>query len=423
MVPHLTTALKGPLLDLERRFLEKQPDIERWFRTQWLEHTVPFYASVDLRNSGFKLAPVDTNLFPGGFNNLNPEFLPLCIHAAQSAIEKICPEARGVLLIPENHTRNQFYLQNVAMLVRVLRQSGLNVRIGSLLPEITQPTDIQLVDGSTLTLEPIVRKGNRLSIGDFDPCVVLLNNDLSAGVPDLLRNLEQNVLPPLEGGWTTRRKSRHFAAYSRVAQDFAQMLGIDPWLIDPYFDSCGEIDFHARTGEDCLAGKVDMLLQKMKAKYAEYGVKDDPFVIVKADAGTYGMGIMTVKDASEVRDLNRKQRNKMAVVKEGLSVSDVLVQEGVYTFEQINDAVAEPVVYMVDHFVVGGFYRVHTGRGVDENLNAPGMHFVPLAFESSCTLPNPDRAPDAPPNRFYAYGVVARLALLAASIELEELAA
>ncbi len=33
-------------------------------------------------------------------------------------------------------------------------------------------------------------------------------------------------------------------------------------------------------------------------------------VIVKADAGTYGMGIMTVHDAAEVRALNRKQRNK-----------------------------------------------------------------------------------------------------------------
>jgi len=309
------------------------------------------------------------------------------------------------------------------MLARVLRQSGLNVHIGSLLPEITQATDIQLNDGSTLTLEPITREGNRLRIGDFDPCVVLLNNDLSAGVPDLLRDLEQNVLPPLQGGWTTRRKSKHFAAYDHVAQDFAGLLDIDPWLINPYFDVCDKVDFHARTGEDCLAAKVDMGLEKIRAKYAEYGVKDDPFVIVKADAGTYGMGIMTVKDAGEVRDLNRKQRNKMAVVKEGLQVSDVLIQEGVYTFEQINEAVAEPVVYMVDHFVVGGFYRVHTGRGTDENLNAPGMHFVPLAFEASCTLPNPARAPDDTPNRFYAYGVVARLALLAASIELEALTA
>ena len=125
MVPHLTTALTGPLLDLERRILTAMPQIEHWLRGQWLEHTPPFYASTDLRNAGFKLAPVDTNLFPGGFNNLNPEFHPLAVQAAMSAIEKICPEARNLLLIPENHTRNQFYLQNVAELVSILRQTGL----------------------------------------------------------------------------------------------------------------------------------------------------------------------------------------------------------------------------------------------------------------------------------------------------------
>ena len=429
MVPHLTTALTVPLLDLEQRILNAQPAIEHWFRQQWLEHTIPFYTSVDLRNSGFKLAPVDTNLFPGGFNNLNPDFLPLCVQAAQSAIEKICPEARGVLIIPENHTRNIFYLQNVAQIVAVLKRAGMKVRIGSLLPEITQPTNISLPNGVSLTLEPLQRKGNRLVLNDpgsgsgtsFDPCVVLLNNDLSAGVPDILKNLEQTVLPPLAAGWTTRRKSHHFAAYDQVADKFATLLAIDPWLINPYFTTCGEIDFQQRAGEECLATQVDIILQKMRVKYAEYGVKEAPFVIVKADAGTYGMGIMSVKDASEVRDLNRKQRNKMAVGKEGLKVHDVLVQEGVYTFESINDAVAEPVVYMVDHFVVGGFYRVHTERRVDENLNAPGMHFVPLAFETSCIMPNPECSPDDTPNRFYAYGVVARLAMLAAAVELEEM--
>ena len=166
-----------------------------------------------------------------------------------------------------------------------------------------------------------------------------------------------------------------------------------------------------------------MLLEKIRLKYLEYGIKDTPYVAVKADAGTYGMGVMMVRDAAEVRDLNRKQRNKMAVVKEGLQVSDVMVQEGVYTFETVNDGVAEPVIYMIDHFVVGGFYRVHTQRDVDENLNAPGMRFEPLAFEDSCSLPDPDGNPDCAPNRFYAYGVVARLALLAAAIELEHMEA
>jgi len=425
MVPHLTTALNGPLLSLEKSMLDAMPKIEHWFRCQWLDYGSPFYASVDLRNSGFKLAPVDTNLFPGGFNNLNRDFLPLSVQAAMVAVEKVCPEARRLLIIPENHTRNTYYLRNVVELVHIMKQAGLDVRVGSISPEITQPTSLETHDGHMLLLEPVVRVGNRIKLinpelGDFDSCAILLNNDLSGGIPDILKNLEQNLIPPLHAGWSTRRKSQHFTAYNRVAKEFADLLGIDEWLINPYFETCGEIDFNARTGEDCLAFKVEQLLDKIKLKYAQYGVTQTPFVIVKADAGTYGMGIMTVKSPDEVRDLNRKTRNKMAVVKDGLQVSEVIIQEGVYTFESIDQAVAEPVVYMMDHFVIGGFYRVHTGRGVDENLNAPGSQFVPLAFEKPCTLPDCTDSPDAAPNRFYAYGVVARLALLAAAIELQE---
>jgi glutamate--cysteine ligase len=418
-VPRLNTALAGPLPDLERQLLAAQPDIERWLRGQWQDHAAPFYCSVDLRNASFKLAPVDTNLFPGGFNNLNPDFHPLCVQAAMAAFEKVCPDARGMVLVPENHTRNQFYLQNVAVLQTILRHAGMEVRIGSLLRDITSPTEITLANGTKLLLEPLQRRGNRLAVDGFDPCVVLLNNDLSSGTPEILTNLEQSVLPPLHAGWTVRRKSNHFQAYREVAEEFAKVLGIDPWLVNPYFEKCGRINFREKQGEECLEGYVAEILDDIRAKYREYGIKQEPFVIVKADAGTYGMGIMTVKDPAEVRGLNRNQRKKMAVVKEGLEVHEVMVQEGVYSFETVEDAVAEPVVYMIDHFVVGGFYRVHTGRGTDENLNAPGMQFRPLAFAAPCSSPNPDD-PGCPPNRFYAYGVVARLALLAAAIELEQ---
>ena len=425
MVPHLTTALSGPLLDLEKRMLASMPEIEHWFRTQWLDHGAPFYASVDIRNSGFKLAPVDTNLFPAGFNNLNPEFISLSVQAAMVAIEKICPEAHRLLIIPENHSRNTYYLQNVVELANLLKVAGLDVRIGSVSPDITEPTTLAAQDGQSLLLEPIVREGNRIKLknaelGDFDSCAILLNNDLSGGVPDILKNLEQDLIPPLHAGWHSRRKTHHFSAYNQVITNFASMLNIDEWLLNPYFESCEGIDFNARTGEECLAIKVETLLSKIKLKYKEYGITQEPFVIIKANAGTYGMGIMSVKSAEEVRGLNRKKRNKMSVIKEGQQVTEVIIQEGVYTFESINDAVAEPVVYMMDHFVIGGFYRVHTNRGRDENLNAPGAHFVPLAFEKPCTLPDCADAPDTVPNRFYAYGVVARLALLAASIELEE---
>jgi glutamate--cysteine ligase len=423
MVPHLTTSLTGPLHELERVVLDQRPEIERWFRTQWLQHTVPFYASVDLRNSGFKLAPVDTNLFPGGFNNLNPDFLPLCVHAAMGAVQKICPDASRFLLIPENHTRNLHYLSNVAMLRRILEGAGLTVRIGSLLPDLEKPLEVEAANGEKLLLEPVQRKGNRVGLEGFDPCAVLLNNDLSAGIPAILRGIEQPVVPPLEAGWATRRKSQHFHAYDRVAEGFAQLVGIDPWVINPFFSQCGKVNFSEKEGEECLATNVEFVLNEIREKYAHYGITDEPFVIVKADAGTYGMGIMTVKSPDDVRNLNRKARNKMATIKEGQPVHEVIIQEGVYTFESVEGAVAEPVIYMVDQFVVGGFYRVHTERGIDENLNSPGAKYVPLAFETNCHTPDCSGKPGDPPNRFYTYGVVSRLANLAAAIEIEELVA
>jgi glutamate--cysteine ligase len=420
MVPHLTTALSGPWMDLERRILDRMPEIERWLRAKWQEHAIPFYASVDLRNAGFKIAPVDTNLFPGGFNNLNPAFMPLCVQAVQAAVERACADARGVLLIPENHTRNPHYLKNVATLESILRQGGMRVRIGSINPEITARTTIDLDDGRKLVVEPVVRNGHRVGLPDFDPCMVLLNNDLSSGVPEVLAHVDQPIAPPLSAGWYNRKKSHHFEMYRLVAREFASLLDIDPWLVDPYFGVCSAVSFQDRDGEECLATNVESVLARIAVKYREYGIEEKPFVIVKADAGTYGMGIMTVRDAADVIGLNRKQRNKMAVVKEGLEVTSVIIQEGVPTYESIDDAIAEPVVYMIDRFVVGGFYRVHTARGKDENLNAPGAQFVPLAFEAPCI---PDLAGPAgcAPNRFYSYGVVARLAQLAASLEIEAL--
>ena len=424
MVPHLVTALDGQLLDLEKKILEATPAIERWFRLEWQEHTPPFYCSVDLRNSGFKLAPVDTNLFPGGFNNLATEMLPLAVQAAMAAIEKYCPDAKNLLLIPEQQPRHSSYLQNIARQVQIFRQTGLNVRLGTLDENIKEPTTIDLPNGSQLVLEPLQRSANgrRLGLKNFDPCTILLNNDLSAGIPSILENInEQTLLPPLHAGWALRRKSNHFSAYDDVVKKFAKMVDIDPWLLNPFFAKCDQVYVDEASGEDPLANAVDALLAKIRKKYKQYGIKEKPFVIIKPNAGTYGMGIMTVRSSAEVRNLSQQQRENMSVVKGGLDITEMIVQEGVYTFEQINESVAEPVVYMIDRYVVGGFYRVHEDKGADENLKAPGMHFVPLAFAHQHAVPDMRAKPGtAAPNRFYLYGVVARLALLAASLELEK---
>jgi glutamate--cysteine ligase len=296
------------------------------------------------------------------------------------------------------------------------------VRIGSLLPEITEPTTLDLPDGQKLLLEPLRAHEGRLGLDGFDPCAILLNNDLSAGVPEILQGLhEQFLIPPLHAGWHVRRKSRHFAAYDRVAIAFAGEIGIDPWLINPSSPSAARSTStsapRARnawppTSTRCSTASAPstrntasssraLRHRQGRRRHLRHGHHD-------------GEG----RQRSEV-GLNRKQRNKMAVVKEGLQVTEVIIQEGVHTFETVEEGVAEPVVYMIDRYVVGGFYRVHTARGRDENLNAPGMHLQAAGLRDRLHLPDAQLGPDAPPNRFYAYGVVARLAMLAASLELE----
>ena len=412
MVPHLVTALTGPINELEQRVLDSMPAIERWFRLEWMEHTPPFYSAVDVRNAGFKLAPVETNLFPSGWNNLTPEMMPLAVQAAMAAIEKICPEARNLLLIPENQAPNTSYLASLAQLRRIFHMAGLNVRIGSIDPAIKNTTTMELPNGDSVTLEPVIRGKRRLGVKDFDPCTILLNNDLSAGVPGILEEIhEQYLLPPLHAGWATRRKSKHAKCYEEVAKRLGKLLGVDPWLINPMFERCAAVNVNESVGLDALSTQVDAVLTKIRRKYKEYGIKEKPFVVVKSDHNAPGMGVFTVRDTKDLASL-------------GLGAApqsrDILVQEGVLTQERMNDAVAEPVVYMMDRYVVGGFYRIHADRGMDENLNIAGSSHVPLAFDQSAHLPQPGIKPGASaPNRFYMYGVVGRLAMLAASYELE----
>lgn len=418
--PNITTALTGPLHMIESHLLDRQNIIETWFRKQWHENKPPFYASVDIRNAGFKVAPVDTNLFPAGFNNINPEFAPLCIQATQAALDKTCPDAVRVLIVPENHTRNPAYFESISTLQELLIQSGYDTRVGTLNPDITEPTEFPVGPDRTIELIPLHKENDRLLAGDFDPCVVLLNNDLSEGVPELLLGISQVITPPPELGWSQRLKSDHFEYYRNAAIEFSQLIDIDPWFLDPMFRNCSEINFMEKKGGECLADKTESLLADIQRKYKEHEIDTTPYVVIKADAGTYGMGVMIARSPEDVLSLNRKQRTRMASSKGGNVISKVILQEGVPTYETWGEAnsVAEPVVYMMDRFVVGGFYRVHTKKGAEENLNSPGMHFQPLAFDEPCNVPDSHIDPDAAANRFYTYGVIARLALLAAAREI-----
>ena len=403
---------------LEKQLLDNQVAIEAWLRQQWLKTPPPFYASVDLRNAGYKLAPVDTNLFPAGFNNLNPTLMPLYVQAVQATIAEICPEVTRLLIIPESHSRNIHYFESLAILREILMTAGFQTRIGSLDESLSHPLEHSLPSGRTILLEPLQRQKDQIGVTDCFPCCIILNNDLSDGVPEILKNLKQPIMPSPQLGWGTRLKSEHFNDYAKVSEEFSEAINIDPWLINPLFDHCPEVNFLKKEGEECLASRAEGLLNQIKKKYAEYDIKQQPFLVVKADAGTYGMAVMMIRGADELRQLNRKQRTRMSTTKGGIPVTKAIIQEGVYTLETVGEeqSVAEPVVYSFGRHVIGGFYRVHKNRGPDENLNSPGMNFSPLPFEKPCNTPCVE--PHKLTHRFYVYGVIARLAVLASAREL-----
>lgn len=409
MVPHFATALTGPIDELEQRILDSMPAIERWFRMEWMEHTPSFYSAADIRNAGYKLSVVDVDLYPGAWNQLAPAMVPLAVQGAMAAIEKICPEARNLMLVPDHRIQDPTYLSGLAQLMSIFHTAGLNVRLGSIDPAINQPCELVLPNGAQLLIEPVQRDGKRLKLQHFDPCTILLNHDLGQGIPGIMEDLSgQYLLPPLHASWAVRQRSSHYRAYEEVAKRFGKLLGVDAWLIHPLYQQVLRQDRSVAQERQHLAEQADELLQRIRRKYRDYGIDDKPFVVLKANTGRDASGLLTVRDAKELLTL--------PIPVQGLAApGDWVLQEGVRTYERIEEQVAEPVVYMIDRYVVGGFYRVHADRRDDEGLLAPDVNVVPLAF-----APEPSAfAQSATPNRFYMYGVIARLAMLAASYELE----
>ncbi len=396
--------------NLHSEIIKNHMKIEAWFRNQWVKYPAPFYSSIDIRNSGYKIAPVDTNLFPAGFNNLDKDLEFLYISAAQHAFERLSPNLFKILIIAENHTRNKFYQLSIDALCNILSKSGYEVRVATLSNS-----------SSGEDINPLLSKdSNILKYDDFIPDAILLNNDLSTGIPEILNNISQPILPDKNLGWSNRSKTIHFEYYSDVVNNFSRMLEIDSWLLEPLFRNCGEIDFKTKQGEDCLTHHASRLFELIKEKYDQYNINEEPYIMIKADSGTYGMGIMQVRNVQELTNLNRKQRTKMSKTKGGNKLDKVILQEGIYSNENMKheNQVAEPVIYAFGSSLVGGFYRLHDAKNNSENLNSPGMTFHPIPFKDACISPNSDESIFSDTNKFYIYGVIARLAILAAAKEL-----
>ncbi len=385
-------------------------EVEAWLEARRKSCSRLFYSSVDIRHSGYKLAPVDTNLFPAGFNNLCPRGRTRAARLTAQFIKRCHGDAKRILLIPENHTRNPYYTDNLAALLSIIEEAGYETALGRLEEGTDAPVTLTGSDGLELVSSPIRRKGESIETVDgFVPDLIVVNNDFTSGAPALLQGSAIPVIPPPGMGWYRRRKSEHFAVYSRFANEFARQFGLDGWQLATLSHRCGRIDFRERGGLECVALGVEKLIRAISEKYAEHGITEEPYVFIKADSGTYGMGIMTARSGDEVYEMNKKTRHKMDTIKEGTQSTEVIIQEGVLSIDTIDGMTAEPLLYLIDGQVAGGMYRTHPERDTQSSLNTPGMRFIPMEECADQIARDTDVCA--------ALSFVARLATLAASHE------
>ncbi len=397
----------------------------------------PFYCSIDLRDAGYKIAPVDSNLFPAGFNNICPEDMraaPPIIRAQLDSImsRRGLPTANRILIIPESHTTNAYYLENLYYLSQLISEAGFELRLGwyGPLPEGAPQTGaLKLKTATEKELEewPVRIENGILSVEGFTPDLILLNNDFSGGYPEPLDAVRQPIVPSHALGWHSRKKSEHFKYYNELAKDFAKIIDVDPWLIQVDTEEVDHVNFNEDVGLDRAADATQVMLSRIQENYTKHKVAQKPFVFVKNNAGTYGIGIMVVHSADELRSMNRRTKNKMSVGKNRAPIGSVVVQEGVPTATLVDRLASEPVIYLSGSQLIGGFLRTNTERNAEENLNSAGMVFRKLCMSDLRTPENegdyegdPEGEKDEKkePVLELVYGSIARISALAAGREL-----
>ncbi|MFP3035746.1 MAG: glutamate--cysteine ligase [Wolbachia sp.] len=339
--------------------------LNSWFEEKFDSLTLPFYSSIDLRNSGYKIAPIDANLFPAGLNNLSEVSKAIAVELMKSYFKE--KQHKKILIIPENYTRNKMYIENVFAIERILQLAGLETRIG-------------LFHNETYNLiepyEAVVKENSLLkTTSGFVPDVVVLNRDMTSHIPDTLENLKQEIVPSPLYGWHSRQKFQYFKIYQKLVSELCSKFQIDPWLISAPTESCSSVNFNDNSSLETVAAKVDQVLSLVQKKYEEYKIKTQPYVFIKANNGTYGMGIITATSGEEILSLNKKKRNKMKKIKEGIEVSSVIIQEGVPTIDVFEHSPAEPLIYYIGNTPTCYLYRCNSRKDIYSSLNSTDCKF------------------------------------------------
>lgn len=387
-------------------------DLQKWFRDLTSQLAYPIYSSYDIRDSGYKITNVDANIYPAGFNNICPTDKETSVDLFKKYIQVHYKfPVKKILMITEEHTKNIYYLENVGTIASLLTQAGFEVRLAF-------PKDLPEV----LILESVT--GRKLHFGsgyqnsawvkDFKPDLVISNNDFSLSLDDWASGLTTPMNPPRELGWYQRKKSNYFKNYNSLVNEFAKTIKADPFLLRVETEEFSEFDINSDTSRDLLADQVEGFLKNLKIKYSEEKISQEPFCFVKNNSGTYGLGVVKVNSATEIKEWTYNARKKMKAAKGGKNIEQVIIQEGIPSIVTSDQASAEPVIYMIGCELAGGFLRTHAEKSSTESLNTPGA-----VYKKLCVTDLYDKQAACPKENVYGWS--AKLGLLAIGLEAKDM--
>jgi len=206
---------------------KKQQDIHSWLNSYEGSKDLPLYSSVDIRDAGFKTAVVDTNLFPAGFNNLCEHGIEDSVLFIREAILKRAPNSNNILIIAEEHTRNTWYLENIRILQHIITMAGFSVKIATFLSvqpafcEEAKSVELETATGYPVKIFCLGKLMKEYENGNENFDMVIMNNDLTLGIPELLKNSRLPIYPSIQAGWHSRLKSHHFLHTNQLVDEFA----------------------------------------------------------------------------------------------------------------------------------------------------------------------------------------------------------
>ncbi|MBX2988256.1 MAG: glutamate--cysteine ligase [Bdellovibrionaceae bacterium] len=383
-----------------------------WYKKVSAEVAVPVYSSYDIRDAGYKIANVDANIYPAGFNNICPADRETSVGLMGKYIKgHYGAGVKRILLVTEEHTQNPFYWENVGAIKDLIEGAGYELKIGfpRLLPE---PMSLTSATGRGFQVESAMPESAMFR--DFRPDLVISNNDFSNSHEEWGRSLPVPVNPPRELGWYQRKKSRYFRHYNDLVNEFSKVAELDPFLLRVETEEFQGFEIESEESRRALAARVDTFLEALRDGYRKRGLTQEPFVFVKNNAGTYGLAVVRVSSGRDVLEWNYKSRKKMKAAKGGRDVEEVIIQEGIPSVVKSDNASAEPVIYMIGCELAGGFLRTHAEKDDTESLNSPGAVYRRLCV--SDLLVDPQGCP-----KENVYGWSAKLGLLAIGREAHEM--